>query len=636
MLGEAAGDWRRDVLDVAVLWTVRLGSILAVALLLSVVVHQPGRLLEPAVLCMYGSYAGMIALRFRSELPYRGRAITFCALLLVMGIASLYGLGALPGPTLVFTFVVVTAQLFLGSRAMLVALGLTSAAMVLTGLARPTIVRWPDAERLGTWFWVREGLGFAVPTAALAVILARVISTIEHSLRAAQESLVRSRLAESERERAKAALVQAELALDRSQKLQAVGKLAAGVGHDFNNTLQVMLSWSSMLREERDEAVLEEGLDAIEQAALQGRELTQRLLEFGRRDVRAPARCSLAQLVRESARSLRRLLPEDIAIELELDERAPSVLVDPNQLAHVLLNLGVNARDAMPAGGVLRLGVSSVDASELGEAAAPIAGPLVGETRSPRRVSPNVEEGPSADCPIGSGSTCPSPAQRGRGEPGTNLGHEILVRVSVQDTGIGMSAETLSHLFEPFYTTKGDRGTGLGLATAHSMVERNGGFIRVSSREGQGSTFQLCFPAQPAAATAVEEREPAPLQAGTGVVMVAEDDAEVRRTIVRVLASAGYRVLQSADATSAMALLEQRGAEVDLLCTDGIMPGGGTRQLIDHYLRCRPDGRVIVCSGYVQEELLRRDLDAGVHAYLPKPFHASELIERIGRMLQSH
>lgn len=581
-------DWRRDVLDVAVLWTVRLGSILAVALLLSIVIQQPRRLLEPAVLCMYASYAGMIALRYRSELPYRGRAVGFCALLFVMGVTSLYSLGALPGPTLVFTFVVITAQLFLGSRAMLIALGLTSAAMMLTGLARPTIVRWPDAERLGTWFWVREGIGFAVPTAALTLILARVISTIEHSLRAAQEALVRSRLAESERQLAKAALVQAESALHRSQKLQAVGRLAAGVGHDFNNTLQVMLSWSSMLRGERDDNVLEEGLDAIEQAALQGRELTQRLLEFGRRDVRAPLRCSLAQLVRESARSLRRLLPEDIAIELQLDERAPRVLVDPNQLAHVLLNLGVNARDAMPAGGVLRLGVSSLDASELGDEK--VATPIAGQ----------------------------------------------LVRVSVQDTGAGMSEETLSHLFEPFYTTKGDRGTGLGLATAHSMVERNGGFIRVSSQEGQGSTFQLCFPAQPAAAPAVEEREPAPPHAGKGIVMVAEDDAEVRRTIVRVLASAGYHVIESADAASAMSLLEQRGAEVDLLCTDGIMPGGGTRQLIDHYLSCRPNGRVIVCSGYVQEELLRRDLDAGVHAYLPKPFHASELIERIGRMLQSH
>ncbi|HTV22436.1 MAG TPA: ATP-binding protein, partial [Polyangiaceae bacterium] len=494
--------------------------------------------------------------------------------------------GALPGPVIVCAFVVVAAQLFLGPRAMLGALALTGSAMVLSGLAHPGWIVNPDAERLGVWFWLREGAGFAVPTAALALILAHVVGTIEQSLGVASEALLRSRLAEAERERTKAALVKAEVALHRSQKLQAVGRLAAGVGHDFNNTLQVMLSWASLLRTEREEGMLDEGLRAIEQAALQGRELTHRLLEFGRRDVRAPMSCSLAQRVSESVRSLRRLLPEDIDIELDLDERAANVRVDPDQLAHVLLNLGLNARDAMPAGGTLRLSVSSVNASELGPEEAPVP-----------------SEG-------------------------------TLVRVSVQDTGVGMNAETLSHLFEPFYTTKGERGTGLGLATAHSMVERNGGFIRVASEVGQGTTFHLYFPAQAAEVAPVETRRPSTPRGGKGVLMIAEDDPEVRRTMVRVLGSAGYRVLQSADAPSAMALLDQRGTEVDLLCTDGIMPGGGTRQLIDRYLECRPDGRVIVCSGYVQEELLRRDLDAGVHAYLPKPFRAVELIERIGRMLE--
>jgi len=585
MLGEGDSDWRRDVLDVALVWTVRLGSILAVALLASIAVQQPARLLEPGVLLMYSAYAGMIALRVRVTMPYRARSMGFCALLLLMGVAGLFNLGALPGPALVCTFVVITAQLFCGSHAMVGALGVTSVAMVTAGLLRPADVAWPDAARLGGWFWLREGAGFAVPTAALALILRHVIDTIERSLRVAHEALARSRRAEADRERTKATLVKTEVALHRSQKLEAVGRLAAGVGHDFNNTLQVMLSWASILRDERDTNLLDEGLGAIEQAALAGRELTRRLLEFGRRDVRAPVRCSLAKRVGESARSLRRLLPEDISIELDIDPGSPHVLVDPDQLAHVLLNLGVNARDAMPSGGVLRIGVASVSAGELG-----------------------------GDAPV-------------RGQ---------LVCLSVEDTGVGMNAETLEHLFEPFYTTKGDRGTGLGLATAHSMIERNGGFIRVASQLGQGSTFRVYFPAQPPSAVTVESQRPPPVRRATGVVMVAEDDPEVRRTMVRVLASAGYRVLETADATSAMALLEQRGSEVDLLCTDGIMPGGGTRQLIDHYLVCRPDGRVIVCSGYVQEELLRRDLDQGVHAYLPKPFRAAELVERIGRMLERH
>jgi signal transduction histidine kinase/CheY-like chemotaxis protein len=585
MLAEGGRDWQRDVLHVALVWTSRLGSILAVALFVTIITREPVRSFDPAVVMIYTAYGGVVALRHRRSLSYRWRAYGFCLLMLVMGVASLHAIGALPGPALACTFVVVGAQLFLGTRVMLLALGLTAAAVVLAGLEHSQGPHWPDAERLGTWFWLREGAGYAVPTAALALILGHVIGRLEESLRAARGALNRSTVAEAERQRTKAALVRTEAALIRSQKLEAVGRLAAGVGHDFNNTLQVMLSWASILREERDKSVFDEGLTAIERAARQGRELTQRLLEFGRRDVRAPVRCSPAKLVKESVRSLRRLLPEDISIELELDEGVPDILVDGDQLAHVLLNLGVNARDAMPAGGVLRFEVSSVAASDLGDDA--------------------------------------SGALGGR-----------LVRVSVRDTGVGMDGETLGQLFEPFFTTKGERGTGLGLATAHSIVQRNGGFIRVSSEVGKGSTFRLYFPGQGGASASAESPRPQPQRPAKGVVMVAEDDPEVRRSIVRVLGSAGYRVLQSADVTSAMSLLEQRGAEVDLFCTDGIMPGGGTRQLIDHYLACRPDGRVMVCSGYVQEELLRRDLDAGAYVYLPKPFHPAELVERIGRMLE--
>jgi nitrogen-specific signal transduction histidine kinase/CheY-like chemotaxis protein len=395
---------------------------------------------------------------------------------------------------------------------------------------------------------------------------------------------------EKERARTEAALAKTEEALRRAQKLEAVGRLAAGVGHDFNNTLQVMLSWTAILKEEREENTLVEGLDAIERAALQGSELTQRLLEFGRRDVRASTRCSPVELVQQSVQSLRRLLPEDIEIKLELERNAPHIDVDPAQLAHVLLNLGVNARDAMPTGGVLRLVVASLPAGELPEM-------------------------PASELP----AAVPEAAPR-------------YVRISMRDSGVGMSAETLSHLFEPFYTTKGERGTGLGLATSYGMVQRNGGTIRAESAEGQGSTFHLYFPARESAS---EPQRSAPVtrRDRRGVVMIAEDDSSVRRSMARVLSEAGYRVLESADAPSAMALLDERGDEVDLLCTDGIMPGGGTRQLIDRYLACRPGGQVIVCSGYVQEELLRRDLDAGAFAYLPKPFLSSDLVERIENLL---
>jgi two-component system, cell cycle sensor histidine kinase and response regulator CckA len=584
-----AGEWRRGVLDAVMIWTARLGGVLAVAVLLPAALRTPARLRDPGFLLMFVAYAGVVGLRFRPHWRYSLRAFGFCALMFLTGTAALASVGLLPGPTLVCAFVVIAARLFLGARAMLVALALTTPAFVFAARAHAGQV-WADAESLGAWFWVREGAGFAMPTASIAMIVAHVVAQLERSLDATSEALRRLSATEAERERTQLTLAKTEEALLRSQKLEAVGRLAAGVGHDFNNTLQVMLSWASILRDERDESSLDEGLEAIERAALQGRELTQRLLEFGRRDVRAPTRSSPLELVRDSAHSLRRLLPEDISIDLDLDESAPALLVDPAQLAHVLLNLGVNARDAMPAGGALRLAVASLAASELP-----------------------------------TGTVLPMPSEQ-------------VVRLSMSDTGEGMTQETLSHLFEPFYTTKGERGTGLGLATAYSVVQRNGGCIRVESEVGRGSTFHLYFPAQSGGSEAAEVERATPRRdsRARAVVMVAEDDADVRQTIVRVLGGAGYRVLESCDASSAIALLEQRGGEVDLLCTDGIMPGGGTRQLIDRYLGYRPDGRVIVCSGYVQEELLRRDLDAGAHAYLPKPFLVTELLERIDRMLQAH
>ena len=591
LAGASDEDWRRGVLAGVMKWTVRFGGVLAVALVATAVLRTPARLVEPRFLFMMASYLGVVVLRYQAALPYRWHAFGFCGLVFCTGASALHDLGVQPGPTLVIAFSVIAARLFAGARAMLAALVLSTAAVVSAGLTHPAAVSWVDLEPLGALFWVRFGLGFAMPTAAIAVLVAHVVGQIERSLRATAEALRRSIVAEAERESSERALAKAERALLHSQKLEAVGRLAAGVGHDFNNTLQVMLSWASILKEEDNPSTIAEGLDAIERAAMQGRELTRRLLQFGRQDVCTPLQASATQLVSDSAGSLRRLLPEDIAIELDLGAGAPDLLVDPDQLAHVLLNLGVNARDAMPSGGVLRISVSRVAASELPEGSAP---------------------------------------------PLAAIGHEPrdLVCITVRDTGVGMSAEALGHLFEPFYTTKGERSNGLGLATSYSLVRRNGGVIRVESEVGAGTSVQLYFPVQNAVVTPAASAELGPQQIGKGVVMIAEDDSDVRRTMVRALESVGYEVLETADASGAMGLIDQRGADVDVLCTDGIMPGGGTRQLIDHYLACRPGGQVIVCSGYVQEELLRRDLDAGAHAYLPKPFHTSELLDRIRRLLE--
>jgi len=579
-------EWREQVLEQTLLWAVRLGALLAAITVLCFARDQPERLHEPAFVLMFGIFGCIVLLRYRPVEPYGRRALVFCWLLWLMGSVALYNVGGLTGPVLCNTFAVVSAGLFLSRRALGVLLAASTLGVVVFGVWN-TAGYVPPAHLTTGVLALRLGSGYVTFTAAIAILVRHVVGQIEHSLGATSEALRRLSVAEQERGRTELVLAETELALQRSQKLEAVGRLAAGVGHDFNNSLQVVLSWSSLLQGERDPAQLEEGLNAIQQAALQGSELTQRLLTFGRHDVRTASSVPVQSLLEDGLRSLRRMLPEDIAIEIERDDRGAHVLVDAAQVAHVLLNLGLNARDAMPAGGELLLRSRYLQRHEM----------------PPGLPWPN--------------------------EPVSWL------ELSVADTGVGMSAETLAHLFEPFFTTKGESGNGLGLATSYALVQRNAGFIRAESELGRGSAFHIYFPEHAAATRAVTASPPAPRSPQGRGVMVAEDDESVRSSIVRVLDTAGFRVFESADAASAIELLERVGTQVDVLCTDGIMPGGGTRELIDRYLSRRPEGKVILCSGYVKEELLRRQIDAGALAYLAKPFLPEELVERIHVLLGS-
>jgi signal transduction histidine kinase/CheY-like chemotaxis protein len=573
--------WRQAALDAVMLWTTRFGAVVVAVVFVSTWRADVRRLSEPGFLIVFGTYAGVVVLSRCVGLSYAQRAAGFCLLLVGASAAAIPSVGTLPGPVLAGTLAVVSAQLFLGSRAMLATLVCTSSVVVARGLRED--LGQGAVDPFGGLLWLRLATGYGVMSGAIALLVQHVVSRLERSLVTTTEALRRLSRAKRERSQAEAALRATQEALQRAQKLEAVGRLAAGVGHDFNNSLQVVLSWASLLRDEEDPRLIEEGLDAIQEAALQGSELTKRLLAFGRRDVRAPSVASPRQLLEESAKSLRGVLPEDIGIELTLDQNVPTVLVDTAQISHVLLNLGLNARDAMPTGGLLTLGLSRVEDSQMPP-----------ELRS------------------------------------TSAGTWVQIRV--RDTGMGMNQHTRAHIFEPFFTTKGERGTGLGLSTSYAMVQGNGGLFRVVSEEGRGSEFQIYLP-QHGASLDVASSSKAASPPEAALVMVAEDDQRVRQSLVRVLGAAGFRVIESADAHSAMALLEQVGAEVDVLCTDGIMPGGGTRQLIDQYLSRRPQGRVILCSGYIEEELLRREIDAGAFGYLPKPFLPFELVDRVKALL---
>jgi PAS domain S-box-containing protein len=378
-----------------------------------------------------------------------------------------------------------------------------------------------------------------------------------------------------------------EAQLRQSQKLEAVGRLAGGVAHDFNNLLTAILS---------DARVLADGLDPddplhteaaeIEAAARKAALLTRQLLAFGRKQPSEPRVVEVGEVVAAMDRMLRRLIGEDVELTTITAPGLGRIRVDPVQLEQVLLNLAVNARDAMPRGGHLAI------------EAANTAGPGAGRG---------------------------APADAGR-----------WVMLAVRDTGLGMSAEVQAHLFEPFFTTKEPgKGTGLGLAMVYGIVTQAGGEVRVRTEAGQGTSFEIFFPRVDAPAEAAGAPAPRELPRGTETVLVVEDEPLVRALAVRVLRAAGYAVLDAGDAEQALKLLDGgRHTRIDLLVTDVVMPRCSGPDLADRLRRRLPELPVLFASGYmdrmqdVQSQLGWRT------GFIPKPFTPDELARKVRELLE--
>jgi signal transduction histidine kinase/ActR/RegA family two-component response regulator len=372
--------------------------------------------------------------------------------------------------------------------------------------------------------------------------------------------------------------------LRHSQKLEAVGQLAGGVAHDFNNLLTAIITCARLIEQDLPEGHPSRA-DAVEILEAGGRagSLTRQLLAFSRRQQLAPEVLEVAATVRELTRMLRRLLGE--RVELVVICRAPgTVLADPGQLEQVIVNLAVNARDAMPRGGRLTIEVAEVapEALEVGDQGLP-----------------------------------PGP----------------LVVISVRDSGSGMTEEVQRRIFEPFFTTKEEgRGTGLGLSTVYGIVAQSGGAIRVRSAPGQGAEFRVYLPRhaglpEPAAA------RPAAAGGGREVVLVVEDDEVLRQLARRVLTAASYVVLDAPGAEQALALLGRHGGTIDLLLTDVVMPGEGGPRLAQRLGQAHPGLRVLFMSGYAPE-LGDYAVPAGA-TFLAKPFPPEELLAAVRRVLDA-
>ena len=388
--------------------------------------------------------------------------------------------------------------------------------------------------------------------------------------------------------RAQAELRASEERLRHAQKLETVGQLAAGVAHNFNNLLTVIAGFTELLMVRHTDGLDRRDLEEVKKAAVRGAVLTRQLLAFSRRQDAAPTRLDLNQTVTELRDMLARVIREDIVLHIALAPSPAWVLIDPHEVEQVVLNLVLNARDAMPAGGDITVDLAHV----MLDAAAP---------------SPNV------------------PALTG-----------WYVRVGVKDTGTGISPEVLRHLFEPFFTTKdAGKGTGMGLASIDSIVRQNRGAITVDTSPGHGSTFNVYFPA--VSADVVVTLPPAaafaslPVTASTTILLVEDEDA-LRAVVARMLAQAGYAVLDARAPGEAIALFDTHQDDIALLLTDVIMPEMNGPALAQRLVAIRPELRVLFVSGYT-DELPVLNAPGSKWKFLPKPFSSATLLAAVAELL---
>ncbi len=412
--------------------------------------------------------------------------------------------------------------------------------------------------------------------------LGRLVPSVQRALRERDER--------RDRKRAEEALAQSERQFRQAQKMEAVGRLAGGIAHDFNNLLTVIMGYSHVLSEElgRDHPLftkIEETQKAGERAAM----LVRQLLAFSRKQPLEPKHLSVNNVVSSLEGMLQRLIGADVRLVIRLDSGNSQVRADHAQLEQVLMNLVVNARDAMPNGGTLTIETAQVEL-----------------TKSPLYHVDSLAPGP-------------------------------YVKLSVADTGSGMDRDTQAHIFEPFFTTKEEgKGSGLGLSTVFGIVTQSGGGIDVTSRVGQGTRFDIFFPRVAADVRPAPSPETSsePL-GGHETILLVEDDASVRILLRDALRKLGYKVIEAKQGLEACLLASQELDRLDLLLTDMVMPGMGGRELAQHLLTIKPELRILFMSGFTDDVGILAGHEQGTSGFLQKPFTPELLARTVRKILDA-
>jgi PAS domain S-box-containing protein len=425
-------------------------------------------------------------------------------------------------------------------------------------------------RRDGTVIWARDSTRAGLDEGGSAVLYEGVLKDITEQVEAER------RLEVSEEQ------------LRQALKMEAVGQLAGGIAHDFNNLLTVIMSYGSMLMDQiapgdSNRADVQEIIAAADRAA----GLTRQLLAFSRKQVLQPRVVQINTVVGDLKTMLDRLIGEDIELKTDLDPAVAMINADPGQLEQILMNLVVNARDAMPKGGRLTISTSNCNLS--------------------------------AECTAGA--------------LGAADGEYVMLAVS--DTGTGMTREIQKRLFDPFFTTKEKgRGTGLGLSTVYGIVKQSGGDICVYSEPDHGTCFKVYFPRFTGVA---EERSPeihrTDIPSGSETVLLVEDNANLRSLAVRVLRSCGYDVLVAPGGREALAIAADETKRIEVVITDVVMPEMGGRELVERLVAGRPEIRFLLMSGYTDDDVVRRGVQKGETAFLQKPFTPVQLAAKVREVL---
>jgi signal transduction histidine kinase/CheY-like chemotaxis protein len=491
-------------------------------------------------------------------------------------------------PNVIFFSIVLlsTTSLFHGVRAgmtLVVGLMLAQTAIAWGWIAGHLPLFMPSAKATQTFtdftepvVWVRVLVIGALMQGGLVVLMRYVLSDLNNALRQSNSTLHKLAVEQEYRARAEEARLKAELAVRESQKFDALGRMASGVAHDFNNALCVMKGWSSLLLEDTQDPLVRDAMSDIKRATDNAAQLTHHLLAFSRNDPAKREVANLAEMVQLETKTLRRLLPPDIEVTAEVAGPV-HVRLGRGQLQEIVLNLAINARDAMPQGGRLSFRVRTLETA-----------------------------GPSGQ-----------PAGR-------------YARLDVTDTGSGMDQATQARIFEPFFTTKGPgKGTGLGLPMVYGLVSGAGGWIDVDSAPGRGATFTLHLPA----VAATDIHIPPPLTAIPTPtrcrVLVVDRQPEIRALVERILTREGFPVIAVANGSEALAALDGPAGRFGLLITEGILPGVSTMEVIERALLVDPDCRVVIASANLPDEIVQRGVEAGTYIPLAKPFDTSQLREAV-------